>query len=75
MENLRIRVEELINKYTSIDDEKEKLQRLVVIRKILEDEKCFYKMTSKTAYNILNDLEYKNIEKEYKKLVSFKNLV
>lgn len=44
-----------------IDDEF-KLLKLSFIRKILEDDKCFFKMNVEDAYNIFDDLGYNKEE-------------
>lgn len=45
--------------------------RYYLINKILEDEECFKKMKTETAYKLLNDLDFKEseIKKIYNELI------
>ncbi len=59
---------------TSTNEEEIKKQKL--IKNILDDDKCFFKMNIKYAYAILQDLGIKkeDIENVYKELISIKNM-
>ena len=70
-------IQELRNKnellLKSVNKNEDLYIRLVIIKKILLDEKCFFKMNIDDAYNILLDLGYSKEEalNAYKKLISF----
>ena len=74
LERLRDINEKLIN--TNIDNESE-LNKQKIIKKILSDDKCFFKIKMKYAYSILRDLEVeeKDLNKIYIELVDSKNII
>ena len=53
------------------NEQKEKYE---LIKKILKDDKCFFKMDMETSYALLRDLEIKekDLEKIYKELIDDK---
>lgn len=70
---LRQKNEELILKYK--DNELE-LKKQKLIKNILSDSNCFFKMDIETAYSILRDLQIyeSELQKVYKKLIEKKDL-
>lgn len=62
------KIAELKLKQTTNTNELEKYQ---IINKILEDEECFKKMKTETAYNLLYDLDFSKTEipKIYNELI------
>lgn len=78
METLKRKVEELIDEINIAEDIDEethkKLNKLFLIKGILEDSMCFFQMSIDDAYNILEDLEVQNIKEKYLELVSAKNI-
>lgn len=58
----------------NIDDEVE-LKKYKLIEKILDDEKCFFKMSIEQAYAILRDLGFKeeDLKDIYMELIDSKN--
>lgn len=72
LENIRQRNNLLIQKYMN---DKDNLYRQNLIKKLLSDDDCFFKITIEETYNILTDLEYseKELEKIYMDLVSYNN--
>ncbi len=75
MDELREKVNFLIEKYSLISGEKARYQRLRVIKEILKDEKCFWEMKTVTAYKILKDLEFENYKDKYKELSDLKKFL
>ena len=57
------------------DDEK-KLKKHKIIQKILNDDKCFFKMEIEYAYSILRDLgiNEKDLKQVYMELINPKNI-
>ncbi len=70
---LRQKNEKLILKYK--DNELE-LKKQKLIKNILSDYSCFFKMNIETAYSILRDLQIdeSQLQKVYKKLIEKKDL-
>ena len=70
IQELRNRVDILLD---NVKDNELLFTKLTIIKKILSDEKCFFKMPIDDAYNILLDLNYTKDEalNIYKQLVSF----
>ena len=62
------KISELKLKNSKTPEEKD---RYYLINKILEDEECFKKMKTETAYKVLNDLDFKEYEvkKIYNELI------
>lgn len=73
LNTLKKKNEQLIELY--INDE-EKLNKQLLIKRILSENNCFLKISIETAYSILNDLQVdKNKIKEvYNELIDYKNL-
>lgn len=78
MDELRKKTEDLIKNIESEFDENEdkyrKLNKLRLIKKILENDMCFFQMPMDTAYNILEDLEIQNVKEKYIELVKSENI-
>ena len=74
LERLRDINEKLIN--INSDNESE-LNKQKIIKNILSDDKCFFKIEMKYAYSILRDLEVaeKDLNKIYMELVDSKNII
>lgn len=55
-------------------NDEEKLKKYILIKKVLADEKCFFKMEIEYAYSILRDLgvEEKDLKKIYMQLIDIK---
>lgn len=53
----------------------DKRKRFEIIQRLLEDEQCFFKIDTDTAYSILNDLGFSFEEATdiYKELINSKN--
>lgn len=70
IEELRLKNDFLISKYESKDDSN--YIKYGIIKKLLSDDKCFFKISFEDAYSILIDLGYDENEAldVYKKLVS-----
>ena len=62
----------LINYYENIHDEKS-LKKHLIIRDILKNEDCFFKMSIDEAFSILKDLKIANVKQEYQQLISPSN--
>ena len=62
----------LINYYENIHDEKN-LKKHLIIRDILKNEDCFFKMSIDEAFSILKDLKIENVKQEYQQLISPSN--
>lgn len=54
----------------------EDYKKHMLIKKMLEDNMCFFKMEITTAYRILKDLNIKDekLEEVYKELIDYKNI-
>lgn len=72
LEDIRVRNKELIEKYKN---DKDNLYRQNLIKKLLSDKECFFKISIEEAYSILTDLEYeeKELKDIYMNLVSYNN--
>ena len=71
LEKLRL----INNKFLEIrTDEKDKVKHQF-IKKILNDDKCFFKMSIEQAYAILRDLDFSEDELKgvYSELIDYKN--
>lgn len=67
---------ELNNKYIELNKDNEvNLKKHMLIKQILNDSRCFFKMDIETAYAILRDLGIKeeNLQEIYKELINIKN--
>ena len=64
--------DKLINFYKNGHDE-DNLQKHLIIRDILNDESCFFKMSMDEAICILTDLKIENVKYEYQQLISPSN--
>ncbi len=62
----------LINYYEDIQDKKN-LKKHLIIRDILKNEACFFKMSIDEAFSILKDLKIENVKHEYQQLISPSN--
>ncbi len=73
IEKLKVINDKLIELNTN--NEKE-LKKHKLIKKILNDDKCFFKMEIKYAYSILRDLGIKeqDLKKVYMELINPKNI-
>ncbi len=49
------------------------LEKQLLIKKLLKNKDCFFKMNIETAYSILKDLEIDNIKDTYSDLIDIKN--
>lgn len=69
------KLREINDKLINICDDSEK-KKYVLIKQILEDDKCFMKMSIEYAYSILRDLkvEEKNLKKVYMSLIDIKEM-
>lgn len=72
MEKYRDINNKLINYYENIHDEKN-LKKHLIIRDILKNEDCFFKMSIDEAFSILKDLKITNVKQEYQQLISPSN--
>ena len=72
LEDIKKRNEDLIIKYVN---DKENLYRQNLIKNLLGDNNCFFKISIEEAYSILTDLEYNENEVKdiYMKLISYNN--
>ncbi len=66
---------ELLNKLRVLADElysKSNSEKYLIIKEMLEDDRCFFYISSSTALSILNDLGFSNDEAlvMYEKLIS-----
>lgn len=70
------KLQEIANKMLLSDNRTiEEKKKLEIIRKILEDEQCFFKMDIDTAYNLIRELGFSHNDALtiYKELISSKN--
>lgn len=72
MEKYRDINNKLINYYENIHDEKN-LKKHLIVRDILKNEACFFKMSIDEAFSILKDLKITNVKQEYQQLISPSN--
>lgn len=73
IETLRTRNKELIKLY---ENDMEKYEKQLLIKRILVEDNCFIKMKLETAYSILRDLGVKEVDlkKVYCELIDSSNL-
>ena len=66
----------LINdKFLKIKSDDSDIKKYQLIKKILADDKCFFKMSVEQAYAILRDLNFseEELKKVYLELIDYKN--
>lgn len=63
------------DKFLEIKTDNDELKKHQLIRKILNDDKCFFKMNVEQAYAILRDLDFSEEELKgiYSELIDYKN--
>ena len=71
LEKLRL----INNKFLEIKTDENELKKHQLIKKILNDDKCFFKMNVEQAYAILRDLDFSEDELKgvYSELIDYKN--
>lgn len=71
LEKLRL----INNKFLEIKTDENELKKHQLIRKILNDDKCFFKMNVEQAYAILRDLDFskEELKEIYSELIDYKN--
>ena len=72
LETLRKRNIDLIEKY---QNDTESFEKQLLIKKILSDKECFFKMSIETAYAILKDLGIAKdkLKEVYSELIDYKS--
>lgn len=73
LEKLKQKNKELIELYKN---DKEKLDKQLLIKRIINEKNCFLKISIETAYSILKDLNVKdnNLKEVYCELIDYKNI-
>lgn len=63
------------DKFLDVKKDKNDLNKHQLIKKILSDDKCFFKMSIEQAYAILRDLDFdeKDLNNIYSELIDYKN--
>ena len=63
------------DKFLEIKTDNDELKKHQLIRKILNDDKCFFKMSVEQAYAILRDLDFseEELKEIYSELIDYKN--
>lgn len=63
------------DKFLEIKTDNDELKKHQLIRKILNDDKCFFKMNVEQAYAILRDLDFseEELKEIYSELIDYKN--
>lgn len=71
LEKLRL----INNKFLEIKTDENELKKHQLIKKVLNDDKCFFKMNVEQAYAILRDLDFSEEELKgiYSELIDYKN--
>lgn len=71
LEKLRL----INNKFLEIKTDENELKKHQLIKKILNDDKCFFKMNVEQAYAILRDLDFskEELKEIYSELIDYKN--
>lgn len=71
LEKLRL----INNKFLEIKTDENELKKHQLIKKVLNDDKCFFKMSVEQAYAILRDLDFSEEELKgiYSELIDYKN--
>ena len=71
LEKLRL----INNKFLEIKTDENELKKHQLIKKILNDDKCFFKMSVEQAYAILRDLDFskEELKEIYSELIDYKN--
>lgn len=71
LEKLRL----INNKFLEIQTDENELKKHQLIKKVLNDDKCFFKMSVEQAYAILRDLDFSEEELKgiYSELIDYKN--
>lgn len=70
------KLKKINDKYIELNKDNEvNLKKHVLIKQILNDSRCFFKMDIENAYAILRDLGIKeeNLQEIYKELIDIKN--
>ena len=73
LEKIKKLNEQLIEKYKN---DLQQLEKQLLIKRILSEKNCFFKMNIETAYSILKDLEVKEdcLKEIYCELIDYKNI-
>lgn len=63
------------DKFLKVKTDNDELKKHQLIKKILNDDKCFFKMSVEQAYAILRDLDFSEEELKgiYSELIDYKN--
>ena len=71
LEKLRL----INNKFLEIKTDENELKKQQLIKKVLNDDKCFFKMNVEQAYAILRDLDFskEELKEIYSELIDYKN--
>lgn len=71
LEKLRL----INNKFLEIKTDENELKKHQLIKKVLNDDKCFFKMSIEQAYAILRDLDFseEELKEIYSELIDYKN--
>lgn len=71
LEKLRL----INNKFLEIKTDENELKKHQLIKKVLNDDKCFFKMSVEQAYAILRDLDFskEELKEIYSELIDYKN--
>lgn len=71
LEKLRL----INNKFLEFQTDENELKKHQLIKKVLNDDKCFFKMSVEQAYAILRDLDFSEEELKgiYSELIDYKN--